>query len=57
MRHAHDFVVPANAECTLDKARLTQKAAELTARSDAESRACFKAGDPLRRFLGWFGLA
>ena len=55
-RFADDFVVPANAECSLDKALLTKKAAELTARSDADSTACFKARDPLSRVLGWLHL-
>ena len=56
-RFAGDFVVPANAECGLDKALLTKKAAELTVRSEADSTACFKAGDPLRRVLGWLHIS
>ena len=54
-RHAGDFVVPANAECSLDKAQLAKKAVELTARSEADSTACFKSRDPLHRILSWFG--
>ena len=56
-RFAGDFVVPANAECSLEKALLMKKAAELTALSEVDSTACFKARDPLSRVLSWLHLS